>query len=188
MHSCEIKEGVLQVGETVQLEVMNAIRESIKRNHTAAHLLQAALREVLGDHVHQAGQLVNAHTLRFDFSHFEAMSPEEIRTVEMIVNAKIFEGLPVEVKEMKIEEAKATGAMALFGEKYGDVVRVVNAGGYSIEFCGGTHVDNTSKIGLFKIVSESSVAAGVRRIEAKTGMQILELLQETTATLHKAAA
>ena len=187
-HSCEIKEGVLQVGETVQLEVMNAIRESIKRNHTAAHLLQAALREVLGDHVHQAGQLVNAHTLRFDFSHFEAMSPEEIRTVEMIVNAKIFEGLPVEVKEMKIEEAKATGAMALFGEKYGDVVRVVNAGGYSIEFCGGTHVDNTSKIGLFKIVSESSVAAGVRRIEAKTGMQILELLQETTATLHKAAA
>ncbi len=188
LHVCEVKEGAVSVGETVHMEVLNLVRESIKRNHTAAHLLQAALREVLGDHVHQAGQLVNAHTLRFDFSHFEAMTPEEIKTVEFIVNSKIFAGLPVETKEMGIEEAKATGAMALFGEKYGDVVRVVNAGGYSVEFCGGTHVDNTSKIGLFKIVSESSVAAGVRRIEAKTGMQILELLQETTAAVHQAAA
>jgi alanyl-tRNA synthetase len=188
LHVCELKTGVITIGDTLHLKVSNIIRESIKRNHTAAHLLQAALREVLGDHVHQAGQLVNAHTLRFDFSHFEAMSPEEIKQVELIVNTKIFESLPVTVKEMNIEEAKKTGAMALFGEKYGEVVRVVDAGGYSIEFCGGTHVDNTSKIGLFKIVSESSVAAGVRRIEAKTGTQILELLQENASLIHKAAA
>lgn len=158
------------------------------RNHTAAHLLQAALREVLGDHVHQAGQLVNAYSLRFDFSHFEAMSQQELMMVESAVNAKIFESLPVVVKEMPIEEARKTGAMALFGEKYGDVVRVVSAGNYSVEFCGGTHVDNTSKIGLFKIVSESSVAAGVRRIEARTGAQILELLRGATQTIHQAAA
>jgi alanyl-tRNA synthetase len=187
IHVCEIAEGMFSVGDTVHLKVAKLVRESIMRNHTAAHLLQAALRNVLGDHVHQAGQLVNAYSLRFDFSHFEAMTKEEISKVEQQVNAKIFEALDVVTKEMSIEEAKKTGAMALFGEKYGDVVRVVDAGGYSIEFCGGTHVDNTSKIGLFKIVSESSVAAGVRRIEARTGFQILELLRETTATINKAA-
>lgn len=188
IHVCEIESGVVSVGDTVDLEVAKYIRESIMRNHTAAHLLQAALRNVLGDHVHQAGQLVTADTLRFDFSHFEAMTKEEIQKVEQQVNAKIFECLNVTTKEMNIEDAKKTGAMALFGEKYGEVVRVVDAGGYSIEFCGGTHVDNTSKIGLFKIVSESSVAAGVRRIEAKTGMQILELLRESSMTIQKASA
>ena len=188
IHVCEISEGTLSVGDSVHLRVAKVVREAIMRNHTAAHLLQAALREVLGDHVHQAGQLVTALSLRFDFSHFEAMSPEEIRMVENAVNAKIFESLPVVVKEMPIEEARKTGAMALFGEKYGDVVRVVNAGDYSVEFCGGTHVDNTAKIGLFKIVSESSVAAGVRRIEARTGGQILELLRNATQTIHQAAA
>jgi alanyl-tRNA synthetase len=188
IHVCEIESGIVSIGDTVELEVAKYIREAIMRNHTAAHLLQAALRNVLGDHVHQAGQLVTADTLRFDFSHFEAMTKDEIQKVEQQVNGKIFECLPVVTKEMSIEEAKKTGAMALFGEKYGDVVRVVDAGGYSIEFCGGTHVDNTSKIGLFKIVSESSVAAGVRRIEAKTGMQILELLRESSITIQKAAA
>lgn len=188
IHVCEIESGIVSVGDTVELEVAKYIREAIMRNHTAAHLLQAALRNVLGDHVHQAGQLVTADTLRFDFSHFEAMTKDEIQKVEQQVNGKIFECLPVVTKEMSIEEAKRTGAMALFGEKYGDIVRVVDAGGYSIEFCGGTHVDNTSKIGLFKIVSESSVAAGVRRIEAKTGMQILELLRESSITIQKAAA
>ena len=188
LHVCEVEEGALRVGETVHLTVMNAIREATRRNHTAAHLLQAALREVLGDHVHQAGQLVNASTLRFDFSHFEAMTPEEISMVEFIVNSKIFAALPVTVQEMELEQAKAAGAMALFGEKYGNIVRVVNAGDYSVELCGGTHVDNTAKIGLFKIVSESSVAAGVRRIEAKTGMGILELLKEDQKTIHEAAA
>ena len=188
IHVCEVNDGVISVGDTVHLKVAKVVREAIMRNHTAAHLLQAALREVLGDHVHQAGQLVNAYSLRFDFSHFEAMSQQELMMVESAVNAKIFESLPVVVKEMPIEEARKTGAMALFGEKYGDVVRVVSAGNYSVEFCGGTHVDNTSKIGLFKIVSESSVAAGVRRIEARTGAQILELLRGATQTIHQAAA
>lgn len=188
IHVCELKEGTISVGDTVTLKVEKLIREAIMRNHTAAHLLQAALRAVLGDHVHQAGQLVNATGLRFDFSHFEAMTQEQLTQVERLVNLNIFENLPVVVQEMDIEEAKKTGAMALFGEKYGNVVRVVNAGNFSIEFCGGTHVDSTSKIGLFKIVSESSVAAGIRRIEAKTGSQILELLHNATQTIHQAAA
>ena len=188
IHVCEIEQGSFHVGDTVEQQVVKHIRESIMRNHTAAHLLQAALREVLGEHVHQAGQLVNAYTLRFDFSHFEAMTKEEISRVEQIVNAKIFESLPVRVEEMGIEEAKKSGAMALFSEKYGDIVRVVNAGDYSIELCGGTHVVNTSQIGLFKIVSESSVAASVRRIEAKTGMQILDLLRDSANIIHSAAA
>lgn len=188
LHSCEMMEGTISVGDTATLKVAKAVRSSIMRNHTAAHLLQAALREVLGEHVHQAGQLVNAHTLRFDFSHFEAMTKEELSKVEQLVNTKIFESIPVTVKEMPIEEAKKTGAMALFGEKYGDVVRVVSAGDFSVEFCGGTHVDNTAKLGLFKIVSESSVAAGVRRIEAKTGPMILELLLDASNTINQAAA
>ncbi len=188
LHVCEIAEGTISLGDEVRMQPVRYIREAIMRNHTAAHLVQAALREVLGEHVHQAGQLITADTMRFDFSHFEAMKPEEIERVEQIVNQKIFEALPVTTKEMPIEEAKQTGAMALFGEKYGDVVRVVNAGDYAIEFCGGTHVDNTAKLGLFKIVSESSVAAGVRRIEAKTGLEILNLLHDTASLLHQAAA
>ncbi len=148
------------------------------RNHTAAHLLQAALREVLGDHVHQAGQLVNSERCRFDFSHFSAVTAEELLKIENIVNNKILESIEVSTKEMPIEEAKKMGAMALFGEKYGDVVRVVDAGGFSVEFCGGTHVSNTSSIGLFKILNENSVAAGVRRIEAVTGNGVLTLMNE----------
>ena len=132
------------------------------RNHTAAHLLQAALRKVLGTHVQQAGQLVSARSVRFDFTHFEAMTSEEIEKVEAMVNDVILQGMEVVTREMPIAEAKKLGAMALFGEKYGDVVRVVSAGDYSTELCGGTHVDNTAKLGLFKIVSEGSVAAGVR--------------------------
>lgn len=188
LHVCEMEEGCISVGDTLTLKVATYVRAAIMRNHTAAHLLQAALREVLGDHVHQAGQLVNAHTLRFDFSHFEAMTRDEIDQVERLVNTQIFNSLRVETKVMSIDEAKKTGAMALFGEKYGDQVRVVSAGNYAVEFCGGTHVDNTSKIGLFKIVSESSVAAGVRRIEAKTGLEILNMLRDTNKMLSKASA
>ncbi len=187
IHVCEIKEGSIAVGDEVEEKVLKYVREAIMRNHTAAHLLQAALREVLGDHVHQAGQLVNATSVRFDFSHFEALTPDEISRVERIVNEKIFECLNVVTKEMSIDEAKKTGAMALFGEKYGDVVRVVDVDGFSIEFCGGTHVDNTSKIGLLKIMSESSVAAGVRRIEAKTGMEILNVLKHTNDVITNSA-
>ena len=141
------------------------------RNHTATHLLQAALREVLGDHVHQAGSYQDAEITHFDFTHFSAVTPEELARVQKIVNDKIFEAMNVTVKEMPIEEAKKLGAMALFGEKYGKVVRVVDIEGWSTEFCGGTHVKNTAQIGCFKIVSESSVAAGIRRIEAVTGTQ-----------------
>lgn len=157
------------------------------RNHTSAHLLQAALREVLGDHVHQAGQLVNEKACRFDFSHFSAMTTEEIQKVETLVNNWILEAIPVEVNEMPIEEARKLGAMALFGEKYGNIVRVVKAGEHSIEFCGGTHVKNTANIGLFRIVSESSVASGVRRIEAVTGEGVLELLNSLQNTLTESA-
>ena len=161
---------------------------SIMRNHTAAHLLQAALRQVLGDHVHQAGQLVNAEHCRFDFSHFNAMTSEELQAVEDLVNRKIFEALPITMQEMPIEEARKLGAMALFGEKYGNIVRVVSMEGFSTEFCGGTHLDNTSRVGLFKILSESSVAAGVRRIEAVTGTGVLKSYQEMQQRLHFAAS
>ena len=153
------------------------------RNHTAAHLLQAALRRVLGDHVEQAGQLVNEHTVRFAFTHFSALTDEELLAVEQLVNEKILENIAVECREMPIEEAKKLGAMALFGEKYGNVVRVVSAGDFSKEFCGGTHIDFTAKLGLFKIVSESSVAAGVRRIEGVTGLNLLEMIYTTNHLL-----
>ena len=187
MHVVQVEEGSFCLGDTVQQKVYKLVRYPIMRNHTAAHLLQAALRQVLGDHVHQAGQLVTAPSLRFDFSHFEAMTQDQIHQVENLVNQKIFEAIPVTVEEMPIEEARKTGAMALFGEKYGDTVRVVSVDDFSKEFCGGTHVTNTAHIGLFKIVSEGSVAAGVRRIEAVTGNYILELLQHNTYTLHQAA-
>ena len=160
---------------------------AICRNHTATHLLQKALREVLGEHVHQAGSYQDDKLTHFDFTHFSAVTPEELRKVEDRVNEKIFEALPVTIQNLPIEEAKKMGAMALFGGKYGSVVRVVDAGGWSTEFCGGTHVTNTAQIGCFKILSESSVAAGIRRIEATTAYGVLNLLDERTEQLAKTA-
>lgn len=182
-----VAQGAVSVGDTVTASVDKKRRSSIMRNHTAAHLLQAALRKVLGDHVHQAGQLVDGERVRFDFSHFEAVTPEELKEIEGIINKNILDAIPVTMTEMPIDEARKLGAMALFGEKYGDIVRVVNVQDTSIEFCGGTHVDNTSKLGLFKIVSENSVAAGVRRIEAVTGTGVLALIDDYKNTLTEAA-
>ena len=191
MHMCQVSTGTLAVGDSVKAEIDADRRRDIMRNHTAAHLLQAALREVLGTHVQQAGQLVNEDIVRFDFTHFSAMSAEELFEVDKRVNDIILEGIPVTCTEMTIDEAKKKGAMALFGEKYGDIVRAVEAGDFSKEFCGGTHVDNTAKIGMFKIRQEGSVAAGVRRIEAVTGRNFLRYLNnaitmigQTAQTLH----
>ncbi len=186
LHIASVTEGTLSKGDKVNASIDTNRRNAIKRNHTSAHLLQFALRAVLGDHVHQAGQLVNEKACRFDFNHFSAMTEQEIADVENIVNMIIMSAIPVTMEEMPIEEAKKLGAMALFGEKYGDTVRVVTAGD-SIEFCGGTHVSNASQIGLFKIVSESSVAAGVRRIEAVTGTGVLELLNGYKDSINRAA-
>ncbi len=183
-----LQSGDLRVGDTVKATVNAETRSATMRNHTAAHLLQAALREVLGSHVEQAGQLVDSAKMRFDFTHFVAMTPEEIAKVETLVNSWIFDAIQTDIREMPIDEARKLGAMALFGEKYGDVVRVVNVPQVSIEFCGGTHVSNTAQLGLFRIVSESSVAAGVRRIEAVTGTNVLALLNQYTAQLNEAAA
>ena len=165
VHTCVLESGIVKVGDHLNAQVDKEYRMSVCRNHTATHLLQAALREVLGDHVHQAGSYQDAEITHFDFTHFSAVTPEELARVQKIVNDKIYESMNVTVKEMPIEEAKKLGAMALFGEKYGKVVRVVDIEGWSTEFCGGTHVKNTAQIGCFKIVSESSVAAGIRRIE-----------------------
>lgn len=173
LHSGKVERGVICVGDTVKASINAERRNMIKRNHTAAHLLQAALRQVLGNHVEQAGQLVNEKEVRFDFTHFNALSDDEILKVECLVNDFILRAETVESLEMPIEEAKKMGAMMLFGEKYGNIVRVVKAGDFSTEFCGGTHVSNSGQIGLFKIVSESSVAAGVRRITALTGTNLL---------------
>ena len=183
IHSCLIKEGGVAVGEGVTASVDSDRRADIMRNHTAAHLLQSALREVLGNHVQQAGQLVNDTILRFDFTHFEALTAKELMDVEELVNRKIFEAIEVNTREMPIEEAKKLGAMALFGEKYGDVVRVVSAGDFSVEFCGGTHVKNTANLGLFKIRQEGSVAAGVRRIEALTGNGVIRYINNANALI-----
>ncbi len=188
LHQAKVKAGMISCGEHVSIQVDSVRRRSIMRNHTAAHLLQAALRSVLGTHVEQAGQLVNGAHVRFDFTHFSALTPEEITKVENLVNQKILFSLPVVTREMPIEEAKKLGAMALFGEKYGDVVRVVSVGDFSIEFCGGTHVDNTAKLGLFKIISESSVASGVRRIEAVTGIGMINLVKEMQKTIQEASS
>ena len=182
-----VTKGTVNVNDKANAKIDVARREAIKRNHTAAHLLQAGLRSVLGNHVEQAGQLVNEHTVRFDFTHFSGLTAEEIKTVENFVNDAVLKGVAVENNEMPIDEAKKLGAMALFGEKYGDIVRVVNAKGVSIEFCGGTHVDNTAKLGLFHIISESSVAAGVRRIEAVTGLNVLETLYKKDTLVAETA-
>ncbi len=178
LHEGTITSGTAKANETVSAQVDATTRKAIMRNHTAAHLLQAALRKVLGNHVEQAGQLVTANTVRFDFSHFSAMTPEEISKVEQEINSIILEGIEVSSTEMPIDEAKKLGAMALFGEKYGNIVRVVKAGDFSTELCGGTHVNSTGKLGLFKIISESSVAAGVRRIEGVTGFGVLDFIDE----------
>ena len=187
VHTCTLLDGTIRVGDTVTAAVDEQRRASICRNHTATHLMQKALREVLGEHVHQAGSYQDDKITRFDFTHFNAVTPEELVEVEKRVNEKIFASLPVTIQNLPIEEAKKMGAMALFGEKYGKAVRVVDAGGWSVEFCGGTHVKNTAQIGCFKILSEASVAAGIRRIEATTGYGVLNLLDDRTAELANTA-
>ena len=187
LHLCTINNGTLSVGDTVSAEIDVCRRNAIRRNHTACHMLQAALRSVLGSHVEQAGSYVDENRLRFDFSHFAALTSEELSRVEAIVNTHILNGETVETLETDIETAKSSGAMALFGEKYGAVVRMVKVGDFSTELCGGTHLDNSAKAGLFKILSESSVAAGVRRIEATTGLGVLEVLKEREDMLTDAA-
>lgn len=176
-HLGEVKEGTVQVGETACASIDVELRMASSRNHSATHLLHKALRTVLGTHVEQAGSYVSAERLRFDFTHFAAMTPEEIKEVERLVNDAIFASYEVRAEEMSIDEARNMGAMALFGEKYGDVVRVVDMGGYSIELCGGAHLHNTAQVGSFKILSENGVAAGVRRIEALTGKEALKHYQ-----------
>ena len=178
----------IALGDKVHAQIDVEKRGATRRNHTAAHLLQAALRKHLGSHVEQAGQLVNSEEMRFDFTHFSALSGDELKAIEREVNEVILKGIPVETREMPIEEAKKLGAMALFGEKYGDVVRVVSAGDFSVELCGGTHADNTAKLGLFKIVSESSVAAGIRRITAVTGFGVLKHIENDERIMQSAAA
>ena len=188
LHICNVNEGIIRVGDTVSVEVDALRREAIKRNHSSLHLLQAALREVLGKHVEQAGSYVDEMGGRFDFTHFAGLTAEEIAKVEAIVNANILRGVVVDTVETDIESAKKMGAMALFGEKYGKIVRVVKMGECSTEFCGGTHVDNTAKVGLFKIVSESSVAAGVRRIECTTGLGVLAILEAQKKAITEVAS
>ena len=187
LHQGVLRSGELEEGNAVTAEVDGETRAATMRNHTAAHLLQAALRQVLGTHVEQAGQLVDSHRMRFDFTHFSALTTEELARVEALVNDWILEAIPADIREMPIEEARKLGAMALFGEKYGDIVRVVRLGEVSAELCGGTHADNTGRLGLFRIVSESSVAAGVRRIEAVTGKNVLRLLDEYHGLMAQAA-
>ena len=186
-HIGHVTKGMVKVGDMVSLEINKEKRALSGRNHSATHLLQKALRNVLGTHVEQAGSYVDEHRLRFDFTHFSAMTPEELEKVEKIVNEQIRAELPVKVENMPIEEARKTGAAALFGEKYGDIVRVVSMGDFSIEFCGGTHVENTGVINAFKIISETGVAAGVRRIEALTSDGLLAYYDETEKKLEEAA-
>ncbi len=189
LHHGTLTDGdAINVGDVVTGTVNKARRQAIMRNHTAAHLLQAALREALGTHVEQAGQLVNENAVRFDFSHFSALTAEEIIKIENRVNEIILSGAPVVTEEMNIDDAKKKGAMALFGENYGDTVRVVSAGDFSTELCGGTHVSNTGNIGLFRIISESSVAAGVRRIEGVTGLGVINQIDKHEKLIHDTAA
>ena len=187
MHYGRLAQGVLHVGDTVHTAIDMERRKAIQRAHSTTHLLDAALKKVLGDHVHQAGSLVEPDRLRFDFTHFEAISPEELRQVEELVNDAILEGYPVVTEILPIEEAKKKGAVAMFGEKYGETVRVVEMSDFSVEFCGGTHVDNTAKAGPFRIKSESSVASGVRRIEATCGKLSLKAMESSQGVLSRAA-
>ena len=187
LHICSIANGVLKVGDEIVAKLGAPRRKAVMRAHSSCHLLQAALRKVLGDHVEQAGSYVDEDYVRFDFTHFAAMTKEEIAKVETIVNSYILLGEEITMREMPIDEAKKLGAMALFGEKYGKIVRVVRMGEFSTEFCGGTHLDNTAKIGLFKITSESSVAAGVRRIEASTGYAVLSIINDQQKLLTDVA-
>ncbi|NEU54698.1 alanine--tRNA ligase [Bacillus altitudinis] len=187
VHEGVVVSGTVQKGIEVTAEVESALRKGIVKNHTATHLLHQALKDVLGSHVNQAGSLVNENRLRFDFSHFGQVTKEELSQIEKIVNEKIWEGISVAIDLKPIAEAKEMGAMALFGEKYGDIVRVVQVGDYSIELCGGCHVQNTAEIGLFKIASESGIGAGTRRIEAVTGKGAYEELNDQLAILEKAA-
>ncbi len=187
IHICSLARGSVKVGDTIYAEVNDVRRTCIMRNHSACHLLQAALRRILGTHVEQAGSYVDDGHVRFDFTHFAPLTQKELQAVEALVNARILVGLPVEKLELPIEEAKKLGAMALFGEKYGKIVRVIRMGDFSTEFCGGTHVDNTAQIGLFKITSETSVAAGVRRIEGVTGTGVLALIGEQEEVIRNTA-
>ena len=188
IHLCTVANGTLSVGDDVIADIEDERRVSIARNHSAAHLLQAALRSVLGNHVEQAGSYVSDVVCRFDFTHFASLTQDELRKVENLVNANILAANSIVTTETNIETAKKNGAMALFGEKYGEVVRMVKMGNFSTELCGGTHCDNTGKIGLFKIISETSVAAGVRRIEAVTGMGVLALMADKEKLIADTAA
>ena len=187
MHSGKVVSGTLSVGETVTASIDMERRKAIMRAHSATHLLDAALKKVLGDHVHQAGSLVEPDRLRFDFTHFEAITPEQLAQIDKLVNDAILEGYPVATEVLPIEEAKKKGAVAMFGEKYGETVRVVEMSDFSVEFCGGTHVDNTAKAGPFRIKSESSVASGVRRIEATCGKLSLKAMESSQGVLSRAA-
>ena len=188
LHSGVMKSGTVKVDDIVCASIDVERRKAIMRAHSATHLLQKALKTVLGDHVHQAGSLVEPDRLRFDFSHYSAVTAEEMAKIDAIVQSAVLEGYPVDIREMPIEDAKSMGAMALFSEKYGDTVRVVNMGGYSIELCGGTHLDNTAKVGPFRIESEGSVASGVRRIEAITGKVCLEEMELARQRVYNACA
>ena len=189
MHTGKLTQGVLKVGDTVSASIDVKRRKAVMRAHSATHLLDKALRTVLGDHVHQAGSLVEEDRLRFDFTHFSALTAEELGKVSAMVNEAVLEGYDIHTDVLPIEEAKKRGAIALFGEKYGDTVRVVDMGnGYSVEFCGGTHLDNTAKVGVFHISSEFSVASGVRRIEATTGQASLDIMNHNQEMLFQAAA
>ncbi len=187
MHYGKLTGGVLKVGDTVTAAIDVERRQAIRRAHSATHLLDAALKKVLGDHVHQAGSLVEPDRIRFDFTHFEGISAEELAQVDKLVNDAILNGYPVITEVLPIEEAKRKGAVAMFGEKYGDVVRVVEMGDFSMEFCGGTHLDNTAKVGTFRIKSEGSVASGVRRIEATVGKLTLEAMNHNQQLIFQAA-